>query len=283
MRIVAILAAALILAGAVLAFSGAGPAAPQATLAPAASASTDVTATRAPDAAAPAPTSTTPPPPTPLPSGYTFYDDFDGNTLSPAWIQHFDFDGIENTWAGSQAAVHDGHLAITASRAGSGWVSQLLDTKTTWTQRYGRIEARMKVPRGNGLWPAFWSYAAGDGWEAEIDTMEVCANPAGDNGRNDVSLLHNTVRWVGGQDDGDTRGEDLSLDFHVYAVDWRPDHIAFFLDDREVWRFIDREHIPDVPLPLIVNLAVGGSWCGPSDATTPDGATLLVDWIRARE
>ncbi|HET9850879.1 MAG TPA: glycoside hydrolase family 16 protein [Candidatus Limnocylindrales bacterium] len=281
MRIVAILAA-LVLAGVVLALGSGGPAPPHLTPPPAASDSGNATTTSASDAVPSAPPTTTPRL-TPLPSGYTFYDDFDGDALSPSWIQHFDFDGIENTWASSQAAVKDGVLSITASRAGDGWVSQLLDTKTTWTQRYGRFDARMKLPRGKGLWPAFWSYAAGNGREAEIDTMEVCANPVGANDGNDVSLLHNTVRWVGGQDDGDTRGEDLSLDFHVYAVDWRPDHVAFFLDDREVWRFIDREHIPDVPLPLIVNLAVGGSWCGPSDATTPDGAALLVDWIRARE
>lgn len=280
MRIVVLLAAALLLAGAVVIVNSGSGGAPGRTPGPAAIGPAGSSATRQPVAASPvAPTAAGP---TPLPSGYTFYDDFDGQSLSPVWIQHFDFDGIENSWASSQATVRDGMLAITASRAGSGWVSQLLDTKTTWTQQYGRFEARMKIPRGNGLWPAFWSYAAGEGREAEIDTMEVCANPTGANEGNDVSLLHNTVRWTGGQSDGDTRDEDLSLDFHVYAVDWRPDRIAFYLDDREVWRLSDRARIPNVPMPLIVDLAVGGTWCGPSGATTPNDAALLVDWIRAR-
>ena len=217
----------------------------------------------------------------PLPSGYTFHDEFDGDGLSPVWQQHFNFDGIENTWSSSQATVADGLLSITASRSGDGWVSQLLDTKTTWTQLYGRFEARMKIPRGRGLWPAFWSYRAGNGGEAEIDTMEVCANPVGENGRNDVSVLHNTIRWAGGQADGDARPGDLSLDFHVYGVEWRPDSVVFTLDGAETWRFTRRDRIPDVALPLIVDLAVGGAWCGPADATTPDGAVLLVDWIRA--
>jgi len=280
MRIVAMLVAALLLAGAVVIFNTAPGGGPARTPDPGSIRPEGSLPTGPPVTGSPAPPTLAAR--TPLPSGYTFYDDFDGQALSPVWIQHFDFDGIENTWASSQATVRDGVLAITASRDGSRWVSQLLDTKTTWTQQYGRFEARMKIPRGNGLWPAFWSYAAGDGGEAEIDTMEVCANPTGANEGNDISLLHNTVRWTGGQSDGDTHGEDLSLDFHDYAVDWRPDRIAFFLDDREVWRFTDRARIPNVPMPLIVDLAVGGSWCGPSDASTPNDARLLVDWIRAR-
>jgi beta-glucanase (GH16 family) len=277
MRIIAMLVAALLLAGAVVAFAG-GPEASAPTPGPTAPPSDGVEPSAEPAIDAPPSTLASP---TPLPSGYSFYDDFDGATLSPVWIQHFDFDGIENTWASAQATVRDGMLTITASRTPDGWVSQLLDTKTTWTQTYGRFEARMKIPRGSGLWPAFWSYRV-DGGEAEIDMMEVCANPLGANGGNDVSLLHNTVRWADGQGDGETRGVDLSLDFHVYGVDWRQDHVAFLLDGREVWRFTEWTNIPDGPMPLIVNLAVGGSWCGPSDASTPDGATLLVDWVRAQ-
>ena len=277
MRIVAVLAA--LIGGAVLAFSTLTMNAPRPAPSIAASSEGNGRATASPGGpAGPAlPTA----PPTPLPSGYTFYDDFTGQALSDVWIQHFNFDGIENTWSSSQAAVRDGLLAITANRVEGGWVSQLLDTKTTWTQLYGRFEARMKIPLGRGLWPAFWSYRAGGGSEAEIDTVEVCANPLGTNGGNDASLLHNVVRWTGGHDGADSRVEDLSLDFHVYGVDWRPDHVAFFLDGREVWRFDEPAFIPHEPLPLIVNLAVGGDWCGPSDATTPDGSALLVDWIRA--
>jgi beta-glucanase (GH16 family) len=220
--------------------------------------------------------------PTPLPSGYTFYDDFTGTTLSPVWAQDFNFRGIENTWSLSQATVQDGILSIRANRAGSGgWVSALLDTKTTWTQLYGHFEARMKIPVGNGLWPAFWSYRSGGGGESEIDTMEVCANPLGTNSGNDASSLHTTVRWSGGQAGHDFQAPDLSADFHIYGVDWRPDHISFTLDGTEVFRFTQKNRIPTAPLPLIVNLAVGGDWCGPSDSSTPDGSTLQVDWIRA--
>jgi beta-glucanase (GH16 family) len=240
------------------------------------------------DASPPLPTRTATPsdrptsPPTPLPSGYTFYDDFDGAALSPAWAQDFNFPRIENTWSMAQASVRDGLLSITANRTpAGGWVSALLDTKSTWTQLYGTFEARMRIPVGPGLWPAFWSYRSGGG-EAEIDTMEVCANPVGTNGGNDVGVLHTTTRWSGGQSGHDTTAPDLADGFHVYGVDWRPDRIVYSLDGREVARFTDPGRIPSAPMPLIVDLAVGGSWCGPSDATTPDGASLQVDWIRAR-
>jgi beta-glucanase (GH16 family) len=216
--------------------------------------------------------------------GYTFDDEFDGSSLNAVWLQHFNFDGIENSWALSQANVANGLLAITASRTADGWVSSLLDTKTTWTQQYGYFEARMKIPEGTGLWPAFWSYhAGGPGGQSEIDIMEVCANPLGANGGNDASVLHTTVFWPGGRSSREeTRTADLSLDFHVYAVDWRPDHLAFYLDGKEVARFTDATHIPNVAMPLILDLAVGGSWCGSSNSTTPNNAQLLVDWIRAR-
>jgi beta-glucanase (GH16 family) len=273
MRTVAFLAAALLVTVIVVALASRGG---PSTAVPGGTSSFEPTRTSAATPGAP-----TTPVTTPLPSGYTFYDDFDGSTLSPVWAQHFNFQGIENTWSPAQATVQGGILSITASRReGGGWASALLDTKTSWTQLYGSFEARMQLPVGRGLWPAFWSYKSGGG-EAEIDTMEVCANPPGTNGGNDVTVLHTTTRWSDGQAGHDTTAPDLAAGFHVYGLDWRPDQIAYSLDGTVVARFRDRSHIPNVAMPLIVDLAVGGSWCGPSDATTPDGAALLVDWIRA--
>jgi beta-glucanase (GH16 family) len=184
----------------------------------------------------------------------------------------------------AQNQVSNGLLTITAQRTSpTTWVSGLIDTKSTWTQLYGTFEARIKAPRGPGLWPAFWSYYSVTGFEAEIDAMEICANPVGMNNGNDVTLLHQVMHWTNAGSAGrNTRTVDLSEDFHVYGVDWRADHISFYLDGIETWRFTDVAHIPNVPLPLILDLAVGGAWCGPSDATTPDGSQMLVDWVRAR-
>lgn len=215
---------------------------------------------------------------TPTGPTYTFFDDFD--TLNTAvWIHHYNFGTLENTWAMDHATVSGSILSLTATRTSPGvWVSALIDTKTTFFQKYGLFEARIKIPKGRGLWPAFWGYY--DANSAEIDTMEICANPIGERSGNDASLDHTTIHWSSGSLGNGARLTDLSLAYHVYAHEWRSDHVAFFVDGVEVWRYTNTANIPAVPLPLILNLAVGGSWCGPSDATTPSPAVMLVDWVR---
>jgi beta-glucanase (GH16 family) len=66
----------------------------------------------------------------------------------------------------------------------------------------------------------------------------------------------------------------------VFAMDWRRDRIVFSLDGTPVWTFSDVDHIPTVPLPVILDLGVGGSFCGAPDSTTPATARMLVDWVR---
>lgn len=211
-------------------------------------------------------------------AAYTFDDEFD-TFNSAVWIQHYHCCGTLAGFDPSLARVTAGNLELSVENRSGGWYAYPVDTKTTWTQRYGLFEARIKVPKGPGLWPAFWGYY--DSTSAELDTMEICANPLGTNGGNDASLLHTHVHWAGGGDAGhDTRTGDLSAAFHVYAVDWRADHVAFLLDGTEVWRFTDATNIPAVALPLIVNLGVGGSWCGAPTSATQSPSTMLVDWIR---
>jgi beta-glucanase (GH16 family) len=199
------------------------------------------------------------------------------------WQRHFHCCGVLAGYDSSLTDEGNGVLAMSVAHRSTGWYSDLIDTKTTFNQKYGYFEARMKVPKGTGLWPAFWMYYSGNGSVAEIDTMEICANQIGAHSGNDASLLHTTIHWTGGGQLGRaTRTVDLSAAYHVYAVDWRADHIAFFLDGTEVWRFTDAAHIPTIALPLILNLGVGGTWCGSPDSTTPSNATMYVDWVRAR-
>jgi len=242
-------------------------------------------ASPSPSLPAPSPSVTSSPTVAPTPSPYptsaatyTFDDEFSGSSIDPVWIRHFSCCGTLAGYDPALATVSGGYLHLSVERRSSGWWGYLLDTKTTWTQRYGYFEARMQIPKGAGLWPAFWSYISGSD---EIDTMEVCANPIGAHGGNDASLLHTTMHWTGGGSLGKaTRSVDLSLAYHVYAVDWRSSAIKFYLDGNLVWTFTDTAHIPNVALPLILNLGVGGSWCGAPDATTPNNAEMLVDWVR---
>src|SRR5664279_5988467 len=201
-------------------------------------------------------------------------------------------DRIEN------ASVHDGNLAITAiseKYTGHGGVtrnytSARLKTKGKFSQTYGRFEARIKILYGQGMWPAFWML--GDdidkvGWPAcgEIDIMEnVGKEPA---------IIHGSIHgpgYVGGTGieapytlPGKQRFPD---DFHVFAIEWDPDSVSFYVDHDLYVRRTRADLQPgwkwvfDKPFFLILNLAVGGDWPGDPDSTTVFPQTMLVDYVR---
>ncbi len=188
--------------------------------------------------------------------------------------------------------VQDGNLVITALKetyGGASYTSARLKTQGLFAQRYGRFEARIKVPVGQGLWPAFWMLGqniTSYGWPTcgEIDIMENLGRlPAtlygtlhgpGYSGANGLSA---STTLTSGR---------LADDFHVYAVEWEGTTVRFYLDDRHyatrtvadlpagtVWVF-------DTPFFLILNVAVGGNWPGSPDGTTVWPQRMLVDYVR---
>lgn len=210
---------------------------------------------------------------------YIFDDEFNGSTLGSVWSHHYNCCGTV-LMDPSLSTVSGGYLHQAVVNRSGTWFADILDTKTTWTKTYGYFEARMKIAKGKGFWPAFWLYNDAVNSGDEIDTMEVCSNPLGGNGGNDSSLLHMTVhKGTQATQLGNTlRTVDLSLAFHVYAVDWRPTYIAFYLDGVEVWR--ETSMLINTSKALLVNFGVGGSWCSAPDSTTPSGSEQLIDWIR---
>ncbi len=186
-----------------------------------------------------------------------------------------------------------GHLVITAReepRDGAAYTSARLTTRDTLTATYGRIEARMKVPEGQGLWPAFWMLGAdfGEvGWPAcgEIDVME---HRGGDPGTVQGSV--HGPGYAGGATIYDTKtlsdGASLADDFHVYAVQRDEGRITWWLDDMRYHEVTPADLPAGSPWPfdddffLLVNLAVGGLFGGNPDATTVFPAELVVDEIR---
>lgn len=241
----------------------------------------------------------TPPPPsptanpTPAPvaqTTFTFRDEFDGTGWSTGrWQTPAGEPFADETvaWRGEQATVSGGLLRLRATRVGTNqWVSGCLDTVGRFQQRYGWFEARIKVPTGHGLWPAFWAISRnGDGsfGPSEIDMMEILANPEGtvNNGNvgDDISRLHQVVHHPAGMKWHGWDGVDLSAGFHVYGVEWRPDYIDFYLDGVRTHRYTGP--MPVGEMVVVLNLAVGG-WPGPSTSATPDNAEMLVDWVRVR-
>jgi beta-glucanase (GH16 family) len=145
------------------------------------------------------------------------------------------------------------------------------------TFTYGYAEARVRVPSGTGLWPAFWMLPASYRSRPEIDVMEILGHsPSTQN-----MTLHYLDRWGGRGDPGATwTGPDFSADWHTFGVDWQPGVIVWYVDGVERWRFSRASAIPREPMYLLLNLAVGGPWAGAPDESTSLPSHLHVDYVR---
>ncbi len=187
----------------------------------------------------------------------------------------------------------NGNLALTARResfAGREYTSARIKTEGLFSTRYGRIEARMLMPRGQGIWPAFWML--GDdfsqvGWPetGEIDIMEY----RGQEPRTVLGSVHGPG-YAGGN--ALTRTYRLETeagfdeDFHVFAVEWDPSRITWWVDD-EVYSVLSARDVLargdwvfDKPFFIILNVAVGGTFVGPVGDDTAFPQTMLVDYVR---
>jgi beta-glucanase (GH16 family) len=154
---------------------------------------------------------------------------------------------------------------------------------------FGRVEARLKLPQGQGLWPAFWMLGTdldAVGWpqSGEIDIMENIGSEPG--------TAHGTIHgpgYSGGSGIGesyDLSGGNFSDDFHIFAIQWTPDEISWYVDNK-TFLTLTPENIPsgaqwvyNHPFFIILNLAVGGNWPGAPDETTTFPQTLMVDYVR---
>lgn len=166
------------------------------------------------------------------------------------------------------------------------YTSGRVETRTRF--EYGRIEARIKVPSGAGLWSAFWLFGDtlnGEQWPAvgEIDIMEVIGG-ALDLNNAVIAARDSGERWI--RNAATPAPEPLADGWHVYAVEWDRQQIVFLLDGVETFRvsrdeLADDEQWPfDRPYSITLNLAVGGDWPGPPNADTVLPAEMLVDYVR---
>src|SRR5260370_13911922 len=197
------------------------------------------------------------------------------------------------------ARIEDGKLVITARQeAFTGpdgtkfnYTSARLKTQGLFSQAYGRFEARIKLPAGQGMWPAFWMLGENIGsvdWPkcGEIDIMEnVGKEPGINHGSLHRPSLIGSPRHLSSTTTLPA-GQKLSGDFHVYAVEWEPAVVRFFLDSNLYATFPFAQWpargtlVFDHRFFLILNVAVGGDWPGSPDETTVFPQTMLVDYVR---
>jgi beta-glucanase (GH16 family) len=232
-------------------------------------------------------------------------DEFEGPAKSAPDRTKWTFDLGQTGWGNQELENYtnstdnafldgEGHLVIQAiAEPGGKYTSARLKTQGLAAFTYGRIEARIQVPFGQGIWPAFWMLGAditSAGWPrcGEIDIMENIGK--------EPTIVHGTVHgpgYSGGNGIGAAYslpgGQAFSADFHVYAVEWDQATIEFQVDGH-VYKRVTPAELPagtqwvyGHPFFLLLNLAVGGNWPGYPDATTKFPQRMLVDYVRVYE
>ncbi len=234
-------------------------------------------------------------------------DEFDGTALNTSNWEYMFGDGCqfgpnlcgwgnqELQWYTSRpenVAVEDGLLKITARQdfwQGREFTSARIRTLNKADFRYGRLEARIKLPRGQGVWPAFWMLPTnspyGD-WprSGEIDIMEAINND---------NVVHGTIHFGDPKDDSGgslTPAVNISETFNIYAVEWEPDEIRWYFNNQLYHVATSAEWYssstgnPQAPFNqdfhFLLNIAVGGRWPGDPDQTTVFPQQMQVDWVR---
>jgi beta-glucanase (GH16 family) len=228
----------------------------------------------------------------------------DGSAPDPAkWTAVTNDSGYGNRelefYTPRPANVHqqNGSLVITARREeftgpdgqSRGYTSARLESRGLFDLKYGRVEARIKIPNGQGIWPAFWMLGANYeqvGWPAcgEIDIME--------NVGSEPSKVHGSLHGPGYSGGSPLTGvyslpdqSHFSDDYHVFAIEWEPRVIRFYVDGT-LFETQSADSVPaghwafDHSFYLVLNVAVGGYWPGNPDTTTEFPQSMLVDWVR---
>jgi len=223
-----------------------------------------------------------------------FSDEFSGTELDPTqWNTCYPWteaDGgctnagnNELEWYQPEAvSVSGGSLHLKAEkrsvRDGFPYTSGMVTSHEKFAFQYGYVETRLKVPAGQGIWPAVWLLPEAVKWPPEIDILEVLGHKPHE--------VHTTIHYTTDGKDHLSQGSsysgpDFSADFHTFGLLWEPDIVIWYVDGVE--RFaVEREgpNIPQEPFYLLANLAVGGNWPGAPDETTVFPSEMLIDYIR---
>jgi beta-glucanase (GH16 family) len=192
-----------------------------------------------------------------------------------------------------QVSVADGALRLTADRAPvmgsdgksyefrSGMVTtgpppMTEDAPAKLAFTYGSVEARVRIPAGRGLWPAVWLLPASRESVPEIDLLEAIGQDPG----TVLMHLHPKDRSARSPNkEFKVRGPNLAEDWHILRLDWSKNLLEFFVDNVRVWR-VTGGQVPDEPMYVVLNLAVGGAYPGPPSPDTQFPATFLIDYLR---
>jgi|GEM_PF-992650 len=168
--------------------------------------------------------------------------------------------------------IEDNNLVIIAKNEDKLYTSGLVNTKSKIEFLYGTVTVRLKYPEGKSFFPAVWMLPANDTSYPEIDIMEV------------VGHKPDTVYFVYHYHNGEKRkfaykSNIVDYDaYHTYTLQWTPESLAWYIDDEQIFQ-VTRD-IPDEPMYLIINFAIGGVWPGAPDANTVFPSKVLIDYVK---
>jgi beta-glucanase (GH16 family) len=209
------------------------------------------------------------------------YNDGKLDTLNKEWERYRDNDNH----------ILDGKVLKLTARVVGGLKDGGIESgmlRSRWTGKYGYFECSMKVPRGRGMWPAFWINPQ-KGWPPEIDVLEI-VNNGRDTTRNSFHFVHGknkanaTIETKLDKWGSYRPGVDYADDFHTFAVEWTPDTVSHFVDGKLVvkrrYYWTHDDGTDGGPAHVLVNLAVGGDWPGPPLSERDFPAELAIRFIR---
>lgn len=223
-----------------------------------------------------------------------FVDEFNGPTLDlTRWSYDMPWSAPNNGANGelqmydaSAVQLNGGKLKLWAVKPASSvswwgggqhqYVSAMVHTANKVNVHPGSyVEMRAKLPKGKGLWPAFWllPYPLGQ-WPPEIDVMESL-------GHESTVVYFNRHFQQDGQfrhTSGHFAGPDFSEKYHRFGVLWEDEHLVFYVDGKKQYELTD--HVPNEPMYLLLNLAVGGHWPGNPDEQTRFPQSYQIDWVK---
>lgn len=223
-----------------------------------------------------------------------FFDEFNTAGAPDASKWGYDLGNGSGGWGNNElqyytnrtenVTISNGTLKITAKKenfSGFGYTSARMLTKNKFTTKYGKIEARIKLPAGVGTWPAFWMLGYNIdavGWPAcgEIDIMEH----KGSDQNRVYGTLHHPGHSGGNGDGATTIVSNSTTDFNIYAVEWTASLIKFSVNGNVFYSFNNNSSLPfNQNFFIILNVAMGGTFGGPVDPAF-NSATMEIDYVR---
>lgn len=204
--------------------------------------------------------------------------------VGPSEIHGWERGSLQTYTDAPQNVRLDGHgnLVITARDDGGNFTSGRVVTRGKLEFGFGTLSARIKLPSGQGIWPAFWMLGSNIdeiGWPecGEIDIIELINEP---------TTYHVALHGPGADPEAKGQIADLTMEFHEYWATRAERSVTIGIDDIALKTFTPDDLPPDAPwvfdgpMFALLNVAVGGTWPGPPDETTRFPATMTVDWLR---